>query len=320
MMLSDMLIKVAKEFVYARGEPFADHSLGKFVRHDLAEEARKRLIFLPYDYKVKGSVGAGVWAAVPWLGIFDPLITTSATRGFYVVYLINPQTETIFLSLNQGTTAVYREHGEKEGREVLSRRAQDLRQRAKTYLKDLDTTSIDLGSNSALPAGYEAGHAFGKAYSADQIDSAEFEEDFETMLSAYEHLISSGGTTPVEILEDDAGTNDVVEAKRYHLSKRIERAPNVRPRVLKLRGLQCECCGFTPSMHLNFHSAADDIALEVHHAKPIYFMAEGETRRYRIPDDFLVLCPTCHRLIHQQEDPSDLQKLKSKINFQLKKK
>ncbi|NBT32908.1 MAG: DUF3578 domain-containing protein, partial [Rhodobacteraceae bacterium] len=67
------------------------------------------MIFLPYELTVKSSVGAGVWAAVPWLGFFDPLITETAQEGFYFVYLINPQTEEIILSLNQGATAVFNE-------------------------------------------------------------------------------------------------------------------------------------------------------------------------------------------------------------------
>jgi predicted HNH restriction endonuclease len=43
-------------------------------------------------------------------------------------------------------------------------------------------------------------------------------------------------------------------------------------------------------------------------------MKEGETRRYMIPDDFMVLCPTCHRVIHKQVDASDLRQLKSSLN------
>lgn len=319
-MLSKMLTKVAKEFVFARGQPFANNPLGNFVRRDLAEEVRKQLIFLPYEFIVKGSVGAGVWAAVPWLGIFDPLVTTSATRGFYVVYLINPIDEAIYLSLNQGTTAVYREHGERQGREVLRRRAEDLRQRAVDYVKVLGVTEIGLGSDAPLPAGYEAGHAFGAKYNAEGIDHEQFAKDFEAMLSAYEHLISVGGTTPADVIEEETDSQNVIEAKKYYLSKRIERAPNVRPKVLKSRGQRCEGCGFEPSLHINYDSLKDGAPLEVHHSSPLRFMAEGETRRYRIPEDFLVLCPTCHRLIHTQDDPSDIQMLRSRLGFRLLKK
>ena len=38
---------------------------------------------------VEGSPGQGNWAAVPWISVFDPAITTSATRGYYVVYPVD---------------------------------------------------------------------------------------------------------------------------------------------------------------------------------------------------------------------------------------
>ncbi len=61
-MLHDMLSRMAKEYVHARTKPFGGNEFGDFVRHDIAIEAKKHLIFLPFDLKVKASVGAGVWA------------------------------------------------------------------------------------------------------------------------------------------------------------------------------------------------------------------------------------------------------------------
>ncbi len=106
-MLHQKLSRLAKDYVYERGKPFAGSPFGDFVRREIAVEAKKRLVFSEHNLKLKASVGAGNWAAVPWLAFFDPLITTTATKGFYVVYLINAQTEGIILSLNQGTTAAY---------------------------------------------------------------------------------------------------------------------------------------------------------------------------------------------------------------------
>jgi hypothetical protein len=83
-MLHEMLSRLAKEYAYERVKPFANSDFGNFVRHDIAIEAKKRLIFWPYDLNVKASVGAGVWAAVPWLAFFDPLVTTSATSVLHL--------------------------------------------------------------------------------------------------------------------------------------------------------------------------------------------------------------------------------------------
>lgn len=99
-MFADMLSHLAKEHAYKRAKPFSDSQFGHFVRRELVIEARKILSFWPFGLKVKGSVGAGNWAAVPWLAFFDPLITESAAKGFYVVYLVSAQTNSISLSLN----------------------------------------------------------------------------------------------------------------------------------------------------------------------------------------------------------------------------
>ncbi|MDH3263292.1 MAG: DUF3578 domain-containing protein, partial [Paracoccaceae bacterium] len=184
-MLHEMLSRLARDFIYQRAKPFAGSEFGNFVRHDIAIEAKKRLLFLPFDLKVKASVGAGNWASVPWVGFFDPLITESATSGFYVVYLINPQTEEIYLSLNQGTTAVYREFGESRGQQILRRRATDMGERIPEFATLFESDAIDLGSDESLPKGYVAGHSFGRRYLAYQIDEDAFYEDLDQMLSAY---------------------------------------------------------------------------------------------------------------------------------------
>ncbi len=315
-MLHQMLARMAREFVFERAKSFAGSDFGNFVRHDVSIEAKKHLIFLPYALKVKSSVGAGNWAAVPWLAFFDPLVTESATRGFYVVYLINAQSEEIVLSMNQGTTEVYIEFGERKGRQVLRRRAIGLAERVPEFAKLFSVEPIDLGSSESLPLGYESGHSFGRTYSADQIDSDRFYKDLDRMLSAYNALVDRGGTTPTDTMMEEAGTTDITETRKYFLSRRIERTPNIRKTVLQARGTVCEACGLDPKIHFGFDGPLQNTPIDVHHAKPISGLAEGESRRYRIPDDFLVLCPTCHRMIHKQTDSSDVNLLINSIRFE----
>jgi hypothetical protein len=312
-----MLSRLATEFVAERAKPFAHNELGNFVRRDMALEAKKQVMYLPFDLKIKGSVGAGNWASVPWLVFMDPLITETATKGFYVVYLINPQTEEFYLSLNQGATDIYNDYGEKRGREVLKRRAIDISERIPQYAKRFETDPIDLGSTESLPQGYCAGHAFGRRYKANSIGSDEFSKDLGQMLYAYEALINLGGTTPLDAMQGESNATTVEETRRYVLSRRIERAPNVRPEVLKRRRPVCEACGLDPAVHYGYDGPIKNTPLDVHHSKAISGMAEGESRRYRIPDDFLILCPTCHRLIHKQADAGDIDLLKTKIRFRL---
>ena len=66
------------------------------------------------------------------------------------------------------------------------------------------------------------------------------------MLAAYEFLIDQGGTTPGDIMLEDAGSTSIEESRKYALSKRIERTSNVRPLVLKAVGAICQGCGLDP--------------------------------------------------------------------------
>lgn len=181
-MLHDDLTRLATEYSRERTKAFSQSEFGNFVRHDIAISAKKQITFLPFDLSVKASVGAGVWAAIPWLGFFDPLITESATSGFYVVYLVNPDSQEIFLSLNQGATEIYQEFGESSGLEVLRRRAKDMTDRVREYARLFDLDPISLGSDARLPKGYAAGHAFGRKYTAGSINSERFSDDLEKML------------------------------------------------------------------------------------------------------------------------------------------
>ncbi len=314
-MLTDIFNEICSSFVKARSQPFSDHPLATKIRRDLVDEAKKKLIFRNEDYIIKGSPGAGNWAAVPWLGIFDPLITKSAQQGFYIVYLFNVQDEEITLSLNQGATAAYREFGQTRGREVLRRRAEDIRARVNDFSNKLTATKISLGSTESLPLGYEAGHALGTVYNAQKLDERAIVNDLEIMLDCYQALIQRGGLIPTDLMIEEAGGTDIEETRRYILSRRIERSPNVRRHVLSAKPPECEVCGLRPFDDYRFNGKPEEIPLDVHHLNPLYTLSENETKRYRIPEDFAVLCPTCHRMIHKLKNPSDTAALKRRIRF-----
>jgi 5-methylcytosine-specific restriction protein A len=106
--------------VAARGEPFKGHSLAHRIRHDWPAPV---VAFVDdSSYKVEGSPGKGNWADAVWLAVFDRMITESAERGFYVVYLVPADGSRVFLSLNQGTTEIHDRVGRRY-REVLQQTA-----------------------------------------------------------------------------------------------------------------------------------------------------------------------------------------------------
>ena len=128
MPLRETLQRISTEYPAAKGLPLEGHALAGFIRHQAAQTLEEGLGELGAGLVVEGSPGQGNWAAVPWISIFDPAITTSATRGYYVVYLFHASEPVVHLSLNQGTTFVREEFGAR-AREILKDRAHLMRKR-----------------------------------------------------------------------------------------------------------------------------------------------------------------------------------------------
>ena len=64
--------------------PFKDNPLAHLIRQELRAE------FWAQEpgwikYKWIGSPGKSKWVEAPWLGILEPLVTTSAELGYYPV-------------------------------------------------------------------------------------------------------------------------------------------------------------------------------------------------------------------------------------------
>ena len=121
------------------------HCVKHFNSETLANAIETALGVRQTGLLVEGSPGQGNWAQVPWAAIFEPGITTSATRGFYPVYLFDIGGGSVHLSLNQGTTTVRQEFG-RLTQQVLADRAALMRKRVQDYLPQLPELTIDLGT------------------------------------------------------------------------------------------------------------------------------------------------------------------------------
>lgn len=60
-------------------EEFAGHELGDLFRHELPDVLADQIedFSLPNDYAIKGSIGQGNWARVPWLALMSGVTNTS---------------------------------------------------------------------------------------------------------------------------------------------------------------------------------------------------------------------------------------------------
>ncbi|MCJ2117765.1 DUF3578 domain-containing protein [Methylobacterium sp. J-001] len=194
MSLGHALRRIIEEYPLARLDPPAGHPLAAVIRRGAPDELRGALDTIDGPFLVKGSSGRGShWAAVPWLAVFDPTVTTSATRGYYLVYLFPAHREVVHLSLAQGTVAAIREHGTRA--EAFLRTSGDaLRMRLSDFIDRLPNTSITLGSAGELPDGYEAAHILGLTYDLEDLrDERRLRADLTVGISAYRALKARGG-------------------------------------------------------------------------------------------------------------------------------
>lgn len=100
--LRETLTRILSEYPTARMAPLELHPLAQFIWGETEDAVAVALGSEADGLIVQGSPGQGNWAAVPWISIFDPAITTSATRGYYVVYLFHATEPIVQLSLKSG--------------------------------------------------------------------------------------------------------------------------------------------------------------------------------------------------------------------------
>jgi|SRR5579862_6522891 len=79
-----------------------------------------------------------------------------------------------------------------------------------------------------------------------------------------------------------------------------ERNRKVRAHAIALRGDRCEICEFD---FAEKYGAFAKNCVEVHHLNPV--SSAGKRGRMTTVDDLIVVCPNCHRALHQFKTPGD---------------
>lgn len=295
------------EYPSATKENFKGHSLADFLRHTFPEtlEAIISEVSVPDapEYIIEGSAGQSQWARCPWVAVFDPVVTDSAERGYYPVYLFREDMTGVYLSLNQGVTDV-REQYRSKRKNALRARAADYRSRLGDHSDQFPEATIDLRPSSAsnYSADYEAGNIIAKRYEAGAIpDEQLLRADLLQVLALYDELAYSAGVGTATGIEPEEQDNDLIEnyaAFRYH--RRIERSPALAKKVKDVHGHKCEACGF--EFEIAFPRIAKNKYIEAHHLVPVSQL-KGQRVSRNPKKDFAVLCSNCHRMIHRYPEP-----------------
>jgi 5-methylcytosine-specific restriction protein A len=302
--------RVLAEYAAASTEPFTEHPLANFIRHELREEIasasgeHEHLIF-------KGSAGQGNWAKGPWVAVFNPLVTVGAQRGYYPVYLFREDMRGLYLSLNQGMTEA-KEHYKADAKAALRARAANFRAMLGNEVTPFPALTIDLAPSFPQndTAFYEAGNVCATYYARGSIpDEVRLVADLRSMLSLYEALVQAETNSDLSLdsADDEPADGDYEDATtRFRMHKRIERRQSLVKKVKQLKGSTCEVCD------LNFAKRYGSIGegyIEAHHLRPL-----ASLKGTRVPmdpaNDFAVLCSNCHRMIHRSGLVDDIARFK----------
>ena len=184
--MQEMINKILNEYVACKKQTFAGHSMGIFFRNEIPNGIYNTGIVDSKDYLITGSVGQGNWATVPWVCIFDRAITTSATKGVYIVYLLAKDGNTLYLTFNQGCTKIREKNSKKDTIKIMRQNAAQIAAKidSRGFATDED---IDLGNGlTELAELYQKGTIFYKAYRKGNVPSeSELQEDLAKMMDIY---------------------------------------------------------------------------------------------------------------------------------------
>lgn len=299
------LAEVLDGYLVAKNEVFAHHPLAHVIRHDLrsaVESAvvdRSSLVF-------KGSCGQGRWAGGPWVGVFNPLVTNSAQRGYYICYLFREDMAGVYLSLNQGVTEAklaYRS----DAKSALRARAGNFRAILGSRAKGFESLAIDLSSRSPSDdtAFYEAGNICARYYSAEDLPSEEaLASHLAKAVQLYDDLILGEimGGQGAEDEVDAPPRLSIEDAAKFRLHRRVERNAQLVKDVKAIRGTVCEACG------LDFGLKYGELGrgyIEAHHLVPVSSLRGRVALDPR--SDFAVLCANCHRMVHRSGNYEEIE-------------
>ena len=310
-MIRETLSRIADQYLSAKNNNFTGHPLANYLRHDAPAAIAAAL-----DnslYLCKGSAGQSDWADVPWIGVYNANITTTATEGYYIVYLFDAEMTKVHLTLAQGTTKVREEFG-RNTHDALTRFAGVMRDRLPEAKGRFSPSAIALHGSSTLAKDYEPSIALSASYDVGNMPTDEvLRADLREMARMYALLFSRGGRdnyADSESADDSESANEtVIERRKYRQHRKLERNPKAARLAKKAHGYICQCCGF--DFAAIFGPAGAEY-IEAHHLLPLSQLPDDVPVSQDPKTDFAVLCANCHRMIHRKDAPKsvgELQKL-----------
>ena len=209
--LRDGVDKILKGYLTSKQETFAGNSMAEFIRNSIPQIIYDTSEINQQEYLVTGSPGQGNWASVPWIGIFNRNITTTATRGIYIVYLFASDCSSVYLTLNQGCTELKAQGGKNKAIQIMHETVEKL-------ISEIDSRgfekgdTIDLKDSHELPYLYERGTIFYREYKKTSLpENEEMVADLKKMIDIYNQYDDLKNDYAVE---NDAVTENAKKGKQ----------------------------------------------------------------------------------------------------------
>lgn len=150
--------------------------------------------------KVEGRDGTGLKTRIPWVRIYDPQKSPHATEGWYAVFLFSLSGDSVFLSLNQGTTIPEGGAFKPRDPQYIAGRVAQARGVLREEIAEQPrlVKEISLQDSGPLGAGYEKGNVVAYRYSADSVPSdTQIREDLRSLLGLLLSLYDSNSENVV---------------------------------------------------------------------------------------------------------------------------
>jgi len=332
--LFERLTNFCKEYPFMVNEKFSGHEIGRYIRHQLPIEILEDAEFNTDVYKAYGSVGIGTWAKIPWIAFLDKSITNTVQKGIYITYLFKGDGSGFYLSLNQGYSFYKERYGDK-AKSAIKKVAEYLKNELRTIDDQMDAGTITLDTSTNLGLAYEDAHIMGKYYDASaELQGDDFIKDFKSLMLTYKEVSGLLKGKPYEAFiesivnyQSPEYANEIADnaffKKIYFSSTEKMHKPdiitevdgkkimfemktyNARPRrnammarqSMEIANYRCE---YNPE-HETFLTNNGKPYVEAHHLIPI---KEQERFKYYLDNsaNIVVLCPLCHKAIHNGSD------------------
>lgn len=227
--LNQDLSKVMNNYLEAKKEEYAGHSLADYIRNKIPVRLRK--IVNDFDRAeeskiVKGSCGIGTWASIPWLSIMDDRETETVQKGVYIVYLFSEDMQRVYLTFMNGVSEYTDKYTTSEARNRLKEKADRISSMI-DFPDEFNTDkNIDLAS-SGLGKDYEFGTIAYKEYNKENLPSNEkLAKDLVKILDSYNEYLEnpiSPLEKSVEQKREETDTNffDYLEERGFFYKKEI---------------------------------------------------------------------------------------------------